>query len=392
MLIIHKNQNNSVPDDEANERYRCWMHNDNSHGVHECTLFTEKTPEERIRLVKENRACWSCLKIGHKSSFCRSRRRCNENDCRGFHNKLLHECHVQGLIFHASQQDNIQRDTNGTCLLQLMNVKTINDGNANVLWDGGATLSLITFKKAKQLKLNGQDIKLAVTKVGGKTEEIMSSKYELALKDKDEKLVYVMLYGIDKISTDLESIDLSKITHLFKGVPMRELQRPQGEIDVLIGFEYAGFHPLRKKSNGHLLLMENRFGKCIGGSHPLIREKTQKVVKHVVVHHAKNAEIQNFFEIESLGIQCTPKCGNCRCGKCPIGGKSYTIKEEKELQLIEEGVVRKAGCWEAQYPWIKDPSMLQDNYQAAFGMLKSTEKGYLKTKQELLCTKIKLMI
>ena len=66
-----------------------------------------------------------------------------------------------------------------------MNVKTINGGNANVLWDGGATLSLITFKKAKQLKLNGQDIKLAVTKGGGKTKEIMSSKYELAIKDKD---------------------------------------------------------------------------------------------------------------------------------------------------------------------------------------------------------------
>ena len=379
-IHLAQETSNNVTDNETTERYRCWMHKNNSHGVHECTLFSEKTPEERIRLVKENRACWSCLKIGHKSSFCRSRRRCNEDECRGFHNPLLHECHVQGLIFHANHQDTIQQSTNGTCLLQLMNVKTINDDSANVLWDGGATLSLITFKKAKQLKLKGQEIKLAVTKVGGETEEIMSSKYELALKDKDGKLVYVMLYGIDKISTDLESIDLSKINHLFKGVSMKELQRPYGEIDVLIGFEYAGFHPLRKKSNGHLLLMENRFGKCIGGSHPLICEKTQKVVKHVVVHHAKNSEIQKFFEIESLGIQCTPKCGNCRCGKCPIGGKSYTIKEENELRLIEKGIVRKSGHWEAHYPWIKDPNTLQDNYQAAFGMLKGTEKRLSKDK------------
>ena len=43
-----------------------------------------------------------------------------------------------------------------------------------------------------------------------------------------------------------------------------------------------------------------------------------------------------FLTIESLGVQCNPKCGNCRCGTCPIGGKSYSIKEERELKLIEE--------------------------------------------------------
>lgn len=324
---MQTNDNNRNHDDR-NERYRCWVHNDNTHAVHECSIFIEKSPTERMQLVKEHRACWSCLKIGHRSSYCRSRRRCNEGDCNLFHNRLLHECHTQGIAFHTSQNSDAQLNGGGTCLLQLMNVKTINDGNANILWDGGATLSLITFKKAKQLQLKGKDVKLAVTKVGGETEEIMSSKYELALKDKEGKYVYVMLYGINKISTELESIDLSGVTQLFKGISMKELQRPHGEIDILIGFEYAGFHPLRKQSNGHLLLLENRFGKCLGGSHSVLCERTQKVVKHVVIHHAKNIEIENFFDIEGLGIECSPKCGSCRCGKCPIGGQNFTIKEK----------------------------------------------------------------
>ena len=31
--------------------------------------------------------------------------------------------------------------------------------------------------------------------------------------------------------------------HLFRSVTKDDITRPTGEIDVLIGFEYAGFHP-----------------------------------------------------------------------------------------------------------------------------------------------------
>ena len=42
--------------------------------------------------------------------------------------------------------------------------------------------------------------------------------------------------------------------------------------------------------------------------------------------------------IESLGVQCEPKCGNCKCGTCPIGGKPYSLKEERELKMIENNL------------------------------------------------------
>ena len=31
----------------------------------------------------------------------------------------------------------------------------------------------------------------------------------------------------------------------------------------------------------------------------------------------------------------------CKCGKCPLGGKNYSIKEERELNLIEAGLQHK---------------------------------------------------
>ena len=41
-----------------------------------------------------------------------------------------------------------------------------------------------------------------------------------------------------------------------------------------------------------------------------------------------------------------------RCGNCPLGGKDYSLKEERELKMIEDGLKFKSeeGHWEAQYP------------------------------------------
>ena len=52
-------------------------------------------------------------------------------------------------------------------------------------------------------------------------------------------------------------------------------------------------------------------------------------------------KIDDFFETEMLGVEVKPRCGNCSCGSCPFGGKDYTIAEERELKLIEDGLIRK---------------------------------------------------
>ncbi|XP_071948686.1 uncharacterized protein [Antedon mediterranea] len=44
-----------------------------------------------------------------------------------------------------------------------------------------------------------------------------------------------------------------------------------------------------------------------------------------------------------MGVNCQPKCGSCRCGKCPSGAQKYTLKEERELKLIEDNLLYEAG-------------------------------------------------
>ena len=80
--------------------------------------------------------------------------------------------------------------------------------------------------------------------------------------------------------------------------------------------------------------------------------------------------LDQFVTIESLGVQCEPKCGSCKCGNCPIGGKPYNLKEERELKMIENNLEFKDYYWIMGYPWLKDPNMLPNNYDYALKRLR----------------------
>ena len=65
-----------------------------------------------------------------------------------------------------------------------MKIKTFKKNvDANVLWDAGSTTSLITFKKAREMHLKGQNITLSIVKLGGELEDIESFAYDLLLMD-----------------------------------------------------------------------------------------------------------------------------------------------------------------------------------------------------------------
>ena len=97
-----------------------------------------------------------------------------------------------------------------------------------------------------------------------------------------------------------------------------------------------------------------------------------------MVHFLGAVRVQDFYNIEAMGVNCKPQCGSCRCGHYPIGGKDYSLKEERELKLIEDGLEHMGDHWQAKYPWVRNPGELKDNYSFALSRLKSLEKSLLK--------------
>ena len=234
----------------------------------------------------------------------------------------------------------------------------------------------MTFNLAKELQLKGKPVQLEIVTVGGQAKEIDSYRYKVQLVDKAGCTVEIEALGIDQISTDIQKINIDKVKQSFTRKEVLEIERPaEGVIDLLVGFEYAGYHPRCIESVGHLLLMKNQFAYIMAGSHPDLQERTKRLVHNATVLHA-TVNPQDFYDIESLGVSCVPSCGPCKCGKCHSGGKNMTLVEERELKMVESGLnfSPESGRWVSEYPWIEDPNNLPNNRYIAYATLKSLEK------------------
>ena len=92
--------------------HKCWKCQNSSHWPDQCLKFAALSVDERLKTVKENHACFSCLKKAgreHRMNNCTRRRRCtkqeNGTQCEQFHHSLLHKSNAIkiGLAVAADQ-------------------------------------------------------------------------------------------------------------------------------------------------------------------------------------------------------------------------------------------------------------------------------------------------
>ncbi|XP_067950495.1 uncharacterized protein [Watersipora subatra] len=189
------------------------------------------------------------------------------------------------------------------------------------------------------------------------------------------------------------------------------------KVDCVIHFseDYHGYSPKIEvsKCGEHLSIMESVFGRCLVGSPPSLLDRTvfPKDMQQVLTHccmlvpnptpdchggrcfeegqtlhtllDSAKAVVSDFILGETLGTEVNPKCGGCKCGKCPILGHTYSFEEQQQLQLTRDNLTYDSHkqVWYASYPWVKDPSDLPDNYSSALATLKSTERTLRKDVQ-----------
>ena len=172
----------------------------------------------------------------------------------------------------------------------------------DVLWDTAATVSLVTYEKAEVLKLKRVNLQLET--VGGNMEERPSTLYRLPIYTQKREIYYIDVYGIDRISTKINSTNLRDFTRAFE-TNLEDFRISDGEVEVLIGMNYAAYHPQEVEAYGQSVLYENDFGKCVGGSRPHLKNDTQILISNARVNHLNAYSASKYFEIEALGLQKT---------------------------------------------------------------------------------------
>ena len=307
-------------------------------------------------------------------------------------------------------------------IMMLMEVTANAGQKIGALVDLASDTNYITHKAANRLNLRSEKITLVVHGVGGMATKVATRRYLLRVRIKTskgtERAHELICYGLKEIAKVHQVVRPEELRRFFPEVELEELRRPE-EIELLISHREGRLAPQRVKVVGDLVLWESPLGKTVGGAHPDLFEEVNMAAHESKTHFARSmrtaaikyeeipAEVpfmtktvhmqdtivearhtatthRDFLEWwkwDSIGAACEPKCGGCRCGNCQPGGKEMTLAEERELEIIKDGLTyimedehSKSPHWDARYPWIMDPACLPNNRSGVEATFLRTEK------------------
>ena len=388
-----------------NSKSVCIVHG-SGHSTVQCKVFKGMDLKQKYSVLRKKNLCFKCFGKHPRSDCVASSCKCGQD-----HHFLL--CNQQGKGDSSQSSSNSHLTsvkeceesssipvTSSTCYSKgnqaFYPVHIVHlEGNKNpvtIFMDGGSNASYVTEACAKRYRLKKlSDVSLNINTVGGSRKEHSSSLYEIPLVTNQRKVVTVKAYSLPKITNPAPPVSREDIKHLFPEFEVSSLVRPSSDIDILLGSDWFGLHPKKEiaKCGDNLSVMKGSLGVCLVGSHPHLQNSSfeetnlclvESTDTFLIQSHPALSQPYSFIVGEELGTESTPKCGSCKCGKCPLPGHSLSFREEQELHLIRSNLEydQEKKLWVTSYPWLVDPSTLPDNFSAAFATLKNTEKRLMK--------------
>lgn len=323
------------------EKTQCYVCQDR-HYVDECPRFKEMLVKERWRIVKDKHACFCCLKFSqdHSASNCRKKRECSENMhdsiCTKIHHKLLHSNEIPKAGVSAVQ------DNSATLLPITTGIIKGKGGvkkEANVFFDSGAQISMIRDELAESLELEGKQTTIYITKVGGTEEELNTKIYKVPIYTRNNTPVQsIYAVGIKQISDETNTVNTDSIAQQLD-VPVSDVKRKVGPIDILIGINYPSFHAGETKEKDGLVARHSPLGWVVFGCNSSKSTDQHSQVLHV--RPASPVDLTDFWKTETMGVNTHP---------CTCKSSELTTEERMELDIIEKSCRLDENRWSMSYP------------------------------------------
>ena len=287
------------------KRYWCALHKgDEKRGCwsSSCQELKKLDVKRRINLLRENKDCQYCCG-DHKSEDCfRKERKCGggrENrGCTKDHN--LHELFCPDAKLCFSVQDAKVMAANGKEEGVVLSVMKVNGERKreydSVFWDLGCTSNFVRAAHAEHRGFRGRKENLSVTTLGGSVTDYSVTMYNCSMRDEEGQLYKFEAYGIECITGPMKQIDLRTIKRLFPHLAEREVNKlgRLQEVDYLIGMKHASWHPERaekSKFGGDLWIYRGKFGACVGGRQPEIKEVSSKSKALFTVNYVYHSSV-----------------------------------------------------------------------------------------------------
>ena len=306
-----------------------------THCLEHCPKFIQGDVKARVVIAKAANACPHCLAPGHSFAQCRSLERkedkdreCGVDGCKKKHHHSLHgstdpyvtrDCNLISDTFVPSTFRQVgtashppiflnysvtsgvtpqrQKELDemkafalspeqpSPCVLMVMMTVAVQYGaraqrtTITLFADTGSTCTIITLRCAKRLGLLGRPVVVFMRTVNGE-KRLETHLYWLELLNNDGERCVVFALGMESITSDVAAVEMDGVKHLFSGETVErwsELSnRPTGEVDCLLGSDYAGYFPTKiLQQTGHLVMAESPLcpNMVAVGTHPSLSEQ-----------------------------------------------------------------------------------------------------------------------
>jgi len=335
------------------------------------------TLEEKTKQVREKKACFHCLRVGHFSKVCKNKPHCH--CCGGGHHVVMclelpkkktttAQVSEEGCSSGAAMSNH---STTGVLLQTLIVHMECEEKTCSfcALVDTGSQHSYISKKVVAVFKAKPKsELKMAHCLFGGvQTIQRTHHLYEVKISSMDGRFTRnitvmdqpIICGEIFRVPNCDWLQELGKV-----GISLTDVGNEKRDVNFLIGADIAGelFTGKMYPTSFGPVAMETKLGWNVMGKSRYVKPSADSSLL-VTSLHFSNVDVQDLWRLDVLGITV------------PVESKSQKdLMESATAFLKDTVVVNKDGRYEISLPWIEGHPPVSNNRQLAEKSLKSVYK------------------
>jgi hypothetical protein len=337
---VYTTTENSENPGDRKSQLQCYGCDKTGHGISNCSTFRNAPVNERWKTVNKHKLCVCCLRPGHNSTVCRTKRACSERDCKYSHHPLLHKVKEQEnpppatIKTEAESEVDVESDGVGTvtstsvsnrAFLRIIPVRVKGpkaELQVYALCDEGSTVSLIDQEVAEQLGLEGKVQPLCMQFVGKDTKSLQSSRAVqlkmsgVSMGSKEFTVSGIRtVEGLGLAAQTLSPQKLCAAYNYLNHVPIPTLDKAVPVL--LLGADNIHLTVPRKIIEGRNrgpVAIECHLGWGLAGTSSLKGNKDNNVIYHVCDKGDEELHrlVKDSFSTEAFGVKVTQSIGRSR--------------------------------------------------------------------------------
>ena len=257
-----------------------------------CSRFLAMSSNEKLATVLGNSACLHCASWDHATHKFQGGKPAKDPKCAiivggvacgGAHGRWFHDGSGDGGSHSVVAATSVQGP--GLYEVYLVTVHAAQsdqgqDGRQGmVMVDPGSDTTFIRHEFAHQLGLVGNPCHFRLKVVDREARPIETSRYEMIVEDCQGGRHVVSALGLETITILPPDPDLTPLRDLANHLPDAAFNRPQGDVDILLGLRDSALHGSTEQQWGNLRLLKSPLGCGWSwrGTHPDLQYTTTQM-------------------------------------------------------------------------------------------------------------------